>query len=918
MAPSGPPPNHTAKAAALKREPIILRGFDRRRQLDISFQTIHFGAVWLRRTYTDEKADHITLRTKDNEIRLQEVRYGNNITVLLKACYHLRQYYNSRDFWPAIARGFGASADVVRDMFELFIEARKTYHGNNPDEEDLTRSGANVAADKWLDFLANRRSDSRTGWETRDFQCSSSEIFGHARSFFNDSQGKQVDLANVLPKKLDYQHYSPSESRKRFASHEPSGRPPSPKRRPSSNYFDRSDTLSARISQPLTPISTVNSIRDPARQDYQAPINTSDRPAWTISSSQGSPEVASEIFPKIRGTASQIKNGLPGIESQDMTPHHALSNGFSDVESQRMRDKVASLEKELSDVKSRLSDGQHHRNLMNKILSDHGLIGIKRSPSEPDPAVKSMQARIASLEAKVREEAARHAHEIKCVKESIYVAKQEIAMLGDNSVKKEVLASGHDKDVDPSLHALKMIQGKLTSIEDRLLGNGTAESQNKLSTPESRLPSVQPQISEASAPVNENLNNRTTGPRNEIAGTAAEEHQFGTVDVLGKISQLEDAVSNISNRVSQLEAEPNEGGRVHEFEKRIQVIEHQRDKDRKECMTKDSIGIMFEQLDSRLTQEKSAASKQLQDIHLRLMATEIQNSRLLKNVDVLETPKSPSPSQNGQRSMDEVFKTIDNLPTEAFVTDMIFEREQVLKYESEKIWGFVNELSTRISSLPTATLVSDMFDKRDQSHKCDIEKLRRNLDEMLSKINILPTNACISERLFGLEKCLRAELGIHQRETASVVDGTRKDLENLQVQVKALNKLWNEATTELAKSDSLAALKVEINTLKGDIAKNSTRIDNSCQGLNQAQQDTIAALERKVGDLSAQAQTTLSEATVESVVKRLQEASSESAAQAAAIAARLDNVVLEVEELHTRDRMLAKALYDVGLFMRPT
>lgn len=902
-----------AAKAAHKREPIILRGFDRRRQLDISFQTIHFGAVWLRRTYTDEYADHITLRTTGNEVRLQEVRYGNNITVLLKACYHLRQYYNSRDFWPAIARGFGASADVVRDMVELFVEARNIYHRDDPDEEELTRSGANVAADKWLDFSANRGRDNRTGWETRDSEAPNSDLFGHARAFFNDSEGKQVDLANVLPKRIDYQHYSTSESRKRFASHEPSGRPPSPKRRPSSNYFDRSDTFAARISQPLTPISTGSHIRESARQDYQTPISTSDRPPWANSSSQGSPEVATEVFSKIRGTASQNKNGLPAIESRELTPNHALSNGFSDVESQKMREKIASLEKELSDVKSRLSNDQHHRHLVNKILSDHGLIGIKRSPSKPDPPVMSMQAQIASLEVKFKEEAARHAHEIKGVKESMEIAKQEIAILRDNSVKEEVLASGHDQDVNPSLLALQMIQGKLTSIEDRLLGHGTAEAQNKLSAPESRVTIVQPQVSQASTPANQRMDERPTSSRNEMAETGAHDQ----VDVLDKISKLEDAVSGLSNRVSKLEAETGEGDHVNELERRVQVIEHQRDTDRQEYVIKHSVGIMFEQLDSRLNQEKNAASKQLQDIHLRLMATEIQNSRLLKTVDVPETPKGLSPSQNGQRSMEEVCKTIDSLPTEAYVTDMIFKREQVSKSENEKIWGFVNDLSARISSLPTVTLVSEIIDERNQTFKSDVEKLRRNLDDMLTNINSLPNKAYVSERLFRLEQSLRDELVRHRKDVEGVVGGPRKDLVTLKAQVKGLNMLWNEAITGIAKSDSLVALKVEIDTLKGDIANQSKRVDDSSQGLNTARKDTIAALQRQVADLSTQLHTALSEVSLEKLVQRLQEAPSENFAQAATRDARFDNVVLEIEELHARDRMLAKALYDLGHLMGP-
>lgn len=904
--------------AANRREPILLRGFDRRRQFDISFQTIAFGAVWLRRIYTDEEADHITLRTRDNEFRLQEVRYGNNIAILFKACYHLRQYYDARDFWPAIARGFGASADVVRNMVELFSEARSIFRRNNPDEEDFTRSGANIAADRWLDFLANRRRDSHVGWETRDSQASSSEIFEHARAFYKNSEGKQVALAKVLPKKTDFHHYSTSESRKRFASHEPSDRPPSPKRRTDSNYLDRRDLLSSRIPRPLTPISTGKQMREPARQDYQTPISTSDRLPWVNSSSQASPEVASEVSPKIRGTASQIKHGLPASESRDLTPNHAPSNGSLIMESQDLRGKVASLEKEVHDLKSRLLNDQHNRNLVNKMLSEHGLIGIKQSPSTPDPAVKSMQAQIASLEAMIKEEAARHAQEIEGVKDSIQIAKQGIAMLRNSSVKKETLPSGHDQDVNPSLHALKMIQDKLGSIEDRLLVQGTAEAQTRLSALESGVAIIQQQTSEAGTQLSPKVNDRLTNIGNNALEIGAEEQdQVFSLDVLDKFSKLEDVVSSIANRVTKIEANPNEGEHVCELERRIQDIEQQRDNDRNGFVTKDSVRDMFEQLDNRLTQEKNAASQQFQDINLRLMATEIHTSSLLKTVDMLSPATRPSPSQDGQTILDEVFKKINTLPTEAYVTDMIIKREQVLKSENDKIRQSVDDLLTRISSLPTATLVSDMIDKRNEALKSDNDKLRRSLSDKSTDINSPPNKSYFSESLFRLEQSLRAELERYQKDKESVVDGIKKDLGTLQAQIKGLNKLWNEATTGIVKSDSLVELKLEIDALKRDVAMQSKKMNDPSQGLNKAQEDTIAALECRVVDLSTQVQTTLSDITLEKLVQRLQETPNKTGMQSATKDARVDKVILEIEKLHARDRMLAKILCDVGQLKQP-
>lgn len=918
MAPSGPPPNLAVKAAH-RREPIILRGFSRRRQLDISFQTNPFGTVWLRGTYTNEHADHFTHRTRDEDFRLQEVRYGNNITVLLKAFYRLRRFYNTRDFWPAIATGFDASADGVRDMVELLADARSIYHRNNPDEKDVPPTGANLAADRWLSFLADQKHDSRTGRTTQNPEASSSEILKCAREFFNDSEGLQVDLANVLHKRPDRQYCSSSDSRKRFASPEPPGQAPSPKRRPSSNHFERPDTLSARKSQSLATLSTGISTRGSARQDSRTPISASDRPPCANSPSQSTPDVANKTFPKVCATTPQTENSLPATEGRISTPNSALSNGSLDVESHKMREKMASLEKELCMVKSRLSDDQHHRDLVSQILSEHGLIRNDGLPSTPDPAAKTMQAQITSLKAKLEGEAARHAQEIQSIKESIQIFKQQTSMLSNKLMKKETSASSNDWDASPGLPALKDIQGKLASIECMLLVHGTAKVQTKFAALESRIAIIQPQTSEARIPANQNVNDKSASSESIVVRTGVQEHgQVTVLDMLGKISRLEDGVSSISNRVTKIEAEPIGSEDICELESKVQIIEDQCDKDQKRYVTKHSLAHQFEKLESLLAQEKTDAPEQLQDIHLRVMATETQSSKPpKKTIDAPKTPHCPYPSQNVQRQVDEILKTIGNLPTKAYVTDMVAKREQVSKSENKKVCQSVADLSTGVGNLPTATLVSNMFDKRDQSHKSDIEKLRRNQNGMSTQINSLPNKAYISERLFRLEQCLRDELRRHQKDTDSVVDGTRKDLGNLQAQVKGLNKLWNEATTTTAKSDALIALKGEIETLKGGIAKQCTRMDDSTRGLKNSQEGKIAALERQVVDLSAQVRTTLSEVTLENPVRRLQEAPSEIAAQAAARDARLDNVVLQVEELHARDRMLAKALYDVGLLMQP-
>ncbi|KAJ4423776.1 hypothetical protein N0V82_001514 [Gnomoniopsis sp. IMI 355080] len=867
MTHSGP---DAATAAALKREPIILRGFDERRQLDIKFRTVPYGAVWLRRTYTNEGHPHITQRARNNESRLQKVRYGNNVTLLLQACYALRRFSPSPSFWPAIAQGFGASADTVRNMVELLVDARERHSRNFPTCE--APSGANIAADTWLAFVAAIRRDRGTTWSNENSPCSSSEVFASAQDFFKSAQGRLVDKANVLPKQIEHLQYSPPDSRKRFASPEPPGRPPSPKRRSSSGCFDRSESLSARLSQPLTPLSTNNQIKGQVRQDYQTPVSASDRPSWVKSSTQGSPDDATELFQKIRGTASENETGLPVNHCTDSKPKHALSDGSSDIENHKLRERVATLEKELSDMKSRLSNDQHHRNLVKKILFDHGLIPSNGLPSTLDPAVKSLQDRVASLESEIAGKAAHDNEEMEGVKDSIQITKEHVVMLNDNLVKRGEPASVQDRDISPISHALANVQGRLASLEDKLV-HGTTGMQTELASLEPRLPTVASQSQDPSVPGAEKSSDMATNLKDRVSEPGAKEHgQIDSLGMLDKISRLENGVNSISNRITKIESEPGEGEYVRELESRVAVIEHRQDRDQEKYATKSIVETNLEHLESRLTRERNITAEQLRNIHQRLMATEVQSSRLLETVDNSRVLKSTSPSHHVQRDMEEMLKTVN--------------------------------------SLRSATSVSEMIDKRDQVLRTDIEKLRRNLDDISTRINSLPDLAYISDKIFRLEQGMRAELKRHRDNTSALTDGSRKDLETLQLQVKGLNKLWNQATAGVVKEDSLLALKLEVNALKSEVANQSKKFDESDQGPN------IAVLERQIADMSAQVNTVLSEMTPENIFKRLQELRSNIDAGPAIKDERVDALVREVETLHARDSILAKALNDLGQLMR--
>ncbi|KAJ0116958.1 hypothetical protein J7T55_003372 [Diaporthe amygdali] len=202
-----------------KRQPIILPGFDRQTQLTLEFATIKFGAIWLRRIYTNEADPSIQLglaaeglsaeEYNSREHRLQEVRYGNNITVLFKACFSSRIFHGSHCFWTAISRGFGARPEVVKAVADLFIEARAIYLRNNPAayKHAPLVTEATYWVDKWTSPLRER---------TDPMPGSDNDVFKAVDDFFKKEKAANGDLACILSKRTAIE--APRGPRKRSSS----------------------------------------------------------------------------------------------------------------------------------------------------------------------------------------------------------------------------------------------------------------------------------------------------------------------------------------------------------------------------------------------------------------------------------------------------------------------------------------------------------------------------------------------------------------------------------------------------------------------------------------------------------------------------------------------------------------------------
>ncbi|KAI7776349.1 hypothetical protein LA080_005429 [Diaporthe eres] len=354
-----------AVAAAAKRQPIFLPGFDPHTQLALDFATLQFASAWLRRTFTNEYDPPVRVRLaaceqNARERKLAEVRYGNNITLLLKACYFLRDFYGSASFWPAMSRVFGVGPDVAQSVVDLFVEARAVYRSNFPAALLLTET--TQWADKWASFLDEGK---------RPTPASDSGVFAAAEDFFRKEKARNGDLACVLSKGPAMDPPSaPRALRKRSPSPSTSQGTPNAKRRATSRSIDEPGYGSppgTTRSQCSVVGSKPSSHHKP--EPHETTLSTNGRQYQNDQAHRiGQEEPYFEL--KIRGQAQKDNRNSPGHQDDhwsEADEYEALAQ--SNIE---LKNRVDSLEKERLEA--------------------------ARAQKDRDDAIRSLQARFATLE----------------------------------------------------------------------------------------------------------------------------------------------------------------------------------------------------------------------------------------------------------------------------------------------------------------------------------------------------------------------------------------------------------------------------------------------------------------------------------------------------------------------------------------
>ncbi|KAK7704380.1 hypothetical protein SLS64_008567 [Diaporthe eres] len=335
----------------------------------MEFATIKFGTAWLRRTFTNEHDPSVLARLaadehNPRERRLVEVRYGNNITLLIKACYFLRDFHGSAALWTAISRVFGVTSDVTKSVVDLFVEARAIYRSNFSAAGDTGPliTEATHWTDKWNSFL-DEREDPKLALD--------SEVFAAVDDFFQKEKLKNGDLACVLSRGAVMDPPSaPRALRKRWPSPSTSQGTPNAKRRAILRGTDEPgcDSPPGRTESQCSVVGSQPSSHHKP-EPHETTLSTNGRQYQSDQvRRRGQEEPRFEL--KILGQAQRDNHNLPGHQDHQWSEadeYEALAR--SNIE---LQDRLNFLEKER--------------------------LGASRAQKDRDDAIRALQARFATFE----------------------------------------------------------------------------------------------------------------------------------------------------------------------------------------------------------------------------------------------------------------------------------------------------------------------------------------------------------------------------------------------------------------------------------------------------------------------------------------------------------------------------------------
>ncbi|ROW15998.1 hypothetical protein VPNG_02608 [Cytospora leucostoma] len=463
--------------------PIIVPGFDRDVQLGHCFESSTFEAFWLRRTYTDE--NNQLLRSSDRR-RQREIRYGNNITILIKACHLLRTFYGQPSFWSVIAKGFGSMTfETARERISCFERARRTFLRRTGGSSTF-HSNATRAADDWIAFLDNCSLQQPVPVSATALESTGAEFFSKSRGLLVDSARMTHTFRGEDP--ASYAHTSarftaPAAPRKRSPSPSQPGQPPSAKRRQASDNPDSLGTASGNkslASHSLPPLNTGPAILGVhAKQDpCQTPSTAQNVPTTDGYSELGTPD--EKVGLKIRGIA----------HDNSQSPSHSVSE-ISNKEHTSLPDELRQANLALQIRVQALEKDKRQTEEATQAMKtkfaelEERMSAFESRPAQADDSIKALDDKITSLETRLQ--AVQDHMQLRDEKMTLRDIREKVSSLEERleSQPKHPEDTGAFHDLQERVESLRAKIGSVESTVSR--GNETIQDmQTQLNSLESK------------------------------------------------------------------------------------------------------------------------------------------------------------------------------------------------------------------------------------------------------------------------------------------------------------------------------------------------------------------------------------------------------------------------------------------------
>lgn len=680
-------PAAAAAAAAAKRQPMFLPGFDRQTQLAMEFTTIPFGTAWLRRTYTNERDPSVLDRLPANEHshrerRLAEVRYGNNIALLLKACYVLKDLHGSGSWWAAISRIFGVKPDVAESIAGLFVEARALYLSNHSTARDTAplMTEATQWADKWTSFLNERNHPT---------PALDQDVFAAVEEFFSREKARNGDLAGVLSKGAAMEPPSaPRALRKRSPSPNSLQWAPNSKRRTISRSTDEPvyDSPPGRTrGQSLGTRS--QSANHPEQESGETTSATNGRQYHNGEAHRTSHEEP-YFGLRIRGQGERDSRHSPSTQD-----HHWSEGDEYEALAQsnfELRDRVRSLERERLEASraqkdrdgairtlqarcatfekfSAAADAQSSVNdrfirEMQEMVKMFGsqtekLQKMEKQLELSDQAAQTMQSTISSLQKKIAEQA-RPANE------------QATATTTETII-------GQQEDPATQKRELSEMQVRISSLEAKSvlfndLHKNVREMKAEIAAQKGKTttPTVQPANVQ---------NDRDTSTRLRAVEDGAERHGQAVHGMTTRLVALEEQADARNARIASLESRPGFTKDISQLESRVSTVEQKQIHDFKvlDCKlatTQSSLEEMqrgTKELSERIDCVGSlplikAVSDGVAEVQTRLTTVEEHGVETSRRLDDMEVSQDALTLHDQSSRIDEISQSLESLKSLLF------------------------------------------------------------------------------------------------------------------------------------------------------------------------------------------------------------------------------------------------------------